>query len=138
MRWLITVSALILLYGCAPSSNGPSRAPKSTADLRSEAIAFYEETEAEKDFDLSKPLSWTYSLSLVPKDRVEQTMTFLGDQGFVDVEPLFDKEHEGFFVIGFSETTVHTADSFASQVGSLAKYARDNGFQLEDWGVGRR
>jgi hypothetical protein len=89
------------------------------------------------DFDTSKPLRWGFLLAGVPEDRVEPIMDDVAGLGFTEVEPIFDEEREGRFILGFAEVCVHTAESFAQRVEVVERFAEREGLELSDYSAAR-
>ena len=111
-------------------------------ELRAEVGTFFDSLRA--DFDVQAPLRWQYSLRSVPMRNVERVMANLTGRGYIEVEPDFndidhtpgDVDDSTLFQIGFAFIGVHTAESAADQIVALHKYAKAEGFEMEDWSAG--
>lgn len=147
------------MAGCGDQSTSQSHEPDISSDARDdsesesgtsvlnseisvtenpEAITFYQAIESEGEFDVNAPLSWGFMFARVKGDQVPATVSFLRENGFSDIEPLFDDAAEDLFVVAFYEQRIHTEESFADRVQMLVSYAQSQGFQLDDWNVGKQ
>jgi hypothetical protein len=89
-----------------------------------------------RDFDTSTPLRWGFLLTGANEDQVGSLMEEVARLGFTDVEPLFDEEREGRFILGFCEVQVHTARSFAERVALVERFAAREGLEVADFSAG--
>jgi|SRR5579883_126368 len=87
----------------------------------SEAEWFFESLA--RDFGTAFPLRWSFLLGGLPEDRVGPFMEEVKGAGFTEVEPLFDEEREGRYILWFADP------------GPLRKFIRRAG---RDGGADRR
>ncbi|MGD0898976.1 MAG: DUF2007 domain-containing protein, partial [Thermoguttaceae bacterium] len=106
-----------------------------TPDIVEEAVAFFNETAEDEQFDLSLPAVCGYVLAPLEFDQIEPLTTLLLEQGFADVEAVPREEDRDLFELQFSEERVHTVDSYADRVEGLADFARQHGLEIIDWSV---
>lgn len=55
---------------------------------------------------------------------------------FIEIEPLFDEERDGKYILGFGEIRVHTAQSFAGRVAEVEQLAAREQLVLLDYSAG--
>jgi hypothetical protein len=99
-----------------------------------EAVRFFESLSS--DIDRSAALRWGFLLSGATEVQVGPLMETVERLGFTDIEPLFDEEHEGRFILYFSEVCVHTARSFAERVALVEQVAAREGLVVADYSAG--
>ena len=104
------------------------------SDLVAEAIAFFNETREEGEFDLQSPLVWGYVLGSLRPEQVEPLVAAIRQQGFGDVTQDVSLGGEPPR-IRVSEQRIHTAESFAERVKILTELASQHGWELLDWSL---
>ena len=104
-------------------------------DIVAEAAAFYNETGRDPEFDLSLPLVWAYVLGPLKRDQIRPVKARLRQHGFSNLQAGPQAGTWTRFLLWFSETRVHTADSYAERIRELAELAGQHGLELTDWSV---
>jgi hypothetical protein len=100
----------------------------------SDAATFYDSLR--ECLDVGRPLLWYFLLEGITEDRAEPIVRALTEQGFTDIEGLFDEEREGLLIIEFGERRVHSRASFVERVDGLLEFAEENGVKLLDYSAG--
>ena len=127
-----------LSCGCSRETSVPPfpAGPDPTATLRAKTDSFFQQCNADKDFDIADPHRWEFYFAGVKQDQIEATKEHLGDNGFSELQ-VWNKDEDGRALVGFYETREHTSESLFQRVDALSKYAQTHGFMLDDWYVGK-
>lgn len=102
---------------------------------RDEALQFFDSIVG--DLDTINPVRWSFLLTGATMHQVEPLMRDAYALGITEVEPQFDEEREGLFVLWLSEICEHTSDSFTARVAIIQGLADRSGLELADYSAGR-
>ena len=100
-----------------------------------EAVRFFQSLGTY--FDTTGALRWSFLLESAVEEQVGSLMESLVEMGFPEVEPMFDEDQEGRYILWFAEVRVHTPDSFAQRVAEVERFAGREGLVLSDYAAGR-